>query len=140
MHYHYEDIRNRIAEPPLWWDEHAVPRYEPFHPNRVANIYARQVALALIACQGCGHEFQVAFSQDALEQFKVGRTLAEMVGARAVHYGDPPNIRCCPAGPTMNSEPCRILEFWRLDRHDFEWVRAPEFEVDITPDWVAPRA
>lgn len=35
----YDDILNRITDPPLWWDEHAVPRFVPFEPKYMANIY-----------------------------------------------------------------------------------------------------
>ena len=37
-----------------------------------------------------------------------------------------------PAGPTMNSVPRRVLEFWRNDR--FDWERVPELEIDIDPE------
>lgn len=64
MNEHYKDIRSRLAEPPKWFDEHAVPRYCPFRPTRTANIYCDEAVLAVITCQGCGTPFRVAFSQD----------------------------------------------------------------------------
>ena len=44
------------------------------------------------------------------------------------HYGDPPNMGCCPAGPTMNCEDIKILEFWEMV--DMRWVRVPELEIE----------
>ena len=39
-------------------------------------------------------------------------TLSERIRDMTIAYGDPPNIGCCPAGPTMNSVPRRVLEYW----------------------------
>lgn len=138
MNNNYADIRDRIAEPPRWWDEHAVPRYSEFGNLEVANIYADEIALVKITCQGCGRPFHVAFSTDCMEKFENGgRTLAALIREKGLHYGDPPNVGCCAAGPTMNSEPRRVLEYWRR-KAAFDWVRDPALEVDITPDWVEP--
>ena len=132
MNHHYEDIRSRIAEPPAWWDEYAVPRWGVFCPRDVADVYAREVVFLRIICQNCGHAFDVAMSQ-GYAQLAVNpklQTLAEQVKNGWIHYGDPPNIYCCAAGPTMNSEPREVLEFWRLDeRH--EWQRVPELEIEF---------
>src|SRR5262249_15783593 len=62
MHHSYCDIRNRIGEEPTWWDENAVPRYQPFRPQECANIHAAEAALVLITCQDCGKEYRVAFT------------------------------------------------------------------------------
>jgi hypothetical protein len=121
MNTEYDDIRSRIAEPPKWWDEFAVPRYCDFHPRRAANIYAREAALLLIECQACGTKFRVCMS--------AGRGVAEVIGAGSIHYGDPPNIRCCEAGPTMNCVDVRILEYWR--RPDFDWIRDAALEIEL---------
>lgn len=135
MNHHYDDIRSRIPEPPRWWDEHAVPRYVAFSPREIANIYARECVLLLIACQDCGREFPVCMSWDLMDQVRHREErLAEQIKKREIHYGDPPNIYCCPAGPTMNSVPRRVLEFWRMgDNH--EWVRDGALEVDVVPEW-----
>src|SRR5579864_2676618 len=58
----YEDITERIAEPPKWWDEYGVPRYAEYGPYQVANIYAQETALVEIACSACWRHFEVAFS------------------------------------------------------------------------------
>ncbi|MEM9638254.1 MAG: hypothetical protein AAGA94_11455 [Pseudomonadota bacterium] len=162
MHHHYGDILSRIAEPPLWFDENAVPRFDPFTVDRVANIYANEVALVRITCQGCKSSFDVAFSG-----VKVSRPLPadakrdgpspmirDHIRARTLHYGDPPNIRCCAGGPSMNSVPRQVMEYWikpvilgegmgcdietgkqvLLDRKALKFRRNPAFEIDITPD------
>ena len=67
---------------------------------------------------------------------------AEIV-ACDLHYGDPPNSQCCAAGPTMNSEPHRVVEFWKRRSfnetwkpHELLWERDHSLETDIRPDWV----
>lgn len=133
MHHHYRDITSRIDEAPSWWDENGVPRYGEFEPNASANIYARQVALLLIGCQGCGTEFRVCMtSGDYLDD----KPLSERITDDTIHYGDPPNANCCPAGPTMNSVPRRVLEFWE-DNPREGTTRRPEFEVDVDCGWDA---
>jgi len=131
MHNSYLDIVSRIAESPKWWDENAVPRYDVFVPNGVANIYAKSVALVEIACQSCGTTFPVAFSDagplwSALAEGYCN--LATQIEEQTLHYGDPPNA-CCQIGATMNCEDIRVLEFWEKDSQAFEWVRKPELEI-----------
>lgn len=163
VHHHYDDIRERIDEGPKWFDEYAVPRYSDFTPDETANIYADEACLTLIECQGCGTEFQVAFSQNQMGRYRDARwgllisdkvpepseeqlatameesTLQALVTSGRLHYGDPPHTGCCAAGATMNSVPRRVLEFWvkeRGERNFSEWVRKPELESrDLTPDW-----
>lgn len=150
MNHHYSDIVSRIKEEPKWYDENAVPRYSDFGPDEVADIYADEVALVLIKCQGCKTEFRVAFSRSVMDIVRGSKrtTIAEAIQAKELHYGDPPNAGCCASGPTMNSEPHRVLEYWSchdpkfakdgkvVDVKYFDWQRNPELEVDITPDWV----
>jgi hypothetical protein len=140
MNQDYDDIRSRIPEPPKWWDEEAVPRYCDFHPKELANIYASEAALVGITCQGCGERFKVAFARDrhgailaSIDQ-KPYKSIAELIRSKELHYGDPPNTGCCPAGATMNSEPRRVLEYW--SRPELEWARDPALEVDIEPNWI----
>ncbi|HET9948842.1 MAG TPA: hypothetical protein VFQ22_07960 [Longimicrobiales bacterium] len=131
MHCEYLDIRDRIDVPPLWWDEHAVPRYCAFHPRAVANIYATEVALIEVACQACGALFRVAVSAVPVHG---DPTLAEHVHAGTLYYGDPPNVGCCPAiAAAMHSEPRAVLEFWA--RPDGHWLRYPEHEVVLQAPW-----
>lgn len=156
MHHHYRDIMERIAEEPKWFDEEAVPRYCDFSPTEVANIYCDEVALVLISCQACDTPFKVAFSSDKNmwvihrmdraeyidlktkeEQeawFKALPAFPLSANIESLHYGDPPNIGCCPAGPTMNCMDIKVLEYWRCDYNKgWEWIRMPEFEV-MLPD------
>lgn len=137
MHQRYDDILDKISDPPQWFDENAVPRFRAFAPDDCADIYAREAVLALVTCQLCGHPFKVAFTHSRVGQ-ALGdkRSLSDDIRERTLHFGDPPNIGCCAAGPTMNSEPRRVLEYWH--RHDFRWSRVPEMEVDIQPEWVGP--
>lgn len=133
MHHHYNDITSRILAPPMWYDENAVPRYCDFAPDEVADIYATEVALVEIACQDCGQRFNVAFSWDRVEWVKGVPRLHEamtLADVKRLHYGDPPNAGCCPAGPTMNCDDLRVLEFWRKDEA-FTWTRIPELEVAL---------
>ena len=150
MNHHYSDIRGRIAEPPKWWDEHAVPRYNEFIPEELANIYAEECCLLLICCQGCGQEFKVAISIDAFARFeelhqRSGGTrpnaedvethwLADDIRHSRINYGDPPNVSCCDAGPSMNSVPMRVLEYWRKSIEHWGWERDSTLEVDIHSD------
>lgn len=130
MHAHYADILSRIPEPPTWWDENAVPRWCEFHPDEVANIYATEVALVLIRCQACQTPFKVAFSSSS-SWVMLGREkhLSEIL--TDLHYGDPPNNRCCAAGPTMNSEPVRVMQFWSKRNDAREWQRLRDHEIPL---------
>lgn len=134
MHHDYACITSRIAENPTWWDEHGVPRYAVFAPSDSPNIYAREVALLLIECQACGHEFRVGMTSDMYDRALGRPTLHDLVLSGEIHYGDPPNIGCCPSGPTMNSVPRRVLEFWRTDY--VQWSRVVELEVELDPKWM----
>lgn len=134
MNHDYQDIRSRILEQPKWYDEHAVPRYCEFEPNRAANIYAAEVALALIQCQRCEKQFRVCFSWALGDDVIRGeQSVSSDVTNRSLHYGDPPNVHCCPAGPTMNSEMIRVLEFWRRAAFG-KFARVPELEVEFERD------
>lgn len=132
MHCNYGDILSRCGRP-LWWDEAGVPRHEVFHPSKCHDIYAREVALLDIRCQGCGHLFLVALSMSLVVRvLKSGLpSLAKRIEEGTVHYGDPPNLPCCPGGATMNCLDIQVMEYWRLDR--FKWVRDKSLEV-VLPD------
>jgi hypothetical protein len=144
MHAQYDDINSRIGTPPIWFDEHAVPRYCAFAPHRSASIYVGEIALAEITCQSCGQAFHVAFSRLNAPS----GTVAEAIRTKTLHYGDPPNVGCCGAGPSMNSVPRRVLEYWHrhdqryvenrmiIDQAYSDWVRDRSLEAtDIGPDW-----
>jgi hypothetical protein len=130
----YSDILDRIKEEPKWFDENAVPRYCNINVNDVADIYAYEVLFAKIACQACQHEFVVAFScgrynPDTYLTPKVIQYLSDPDEFGPLLYGDPPNINCCDAGPTMNSEFKSIIEFWKHD-DNHNWFRV---DLDTLP-------
>jgi hypothetical protein len=123
----YEDIRKRIAEEPLWFDENGAPRYDKFAPDQCADIYATQVVLLEIGCQGCEQRFLVAMSWSVWASWnhKIV-SLSDAIEQHIIHYGDPPWHACAGGGDTMNCEDLRVAEFW--DR-EFDWHRDPQYEV-----------
>lgn len=136
MHANYKDICELIDFKPVWFDECAVPRYCKFSPKRAANIYAKQVVLLRIRCQGCQHRFDVCMSWSQKDSVMYGiHPLEKQISEGSIHYGDPPNIGCCPAGPTMNSEPVRVLQYWTANKFG-DWRRDQDMEVDIPCDWM----
>lgn len=134
----------------MWYDENGVPRYCAFSPQQTAYFYAHEAALVLIECQSCATEFEVAFTELNLrhvlwEGSKKIKNVSDLIANGSIHYGDPPNIRCCGAGPTENSVPIRVLEYWYKpiirgegvkdglvdDLEALYFRRDPEFEIDI---------
>ena len=142
MHTDYTDIRSKIKKEPLWFDEDAVPRYDKFTPKLIADIYADECALVLIACQNCHHEFKVSFATSPMDMVrfkmmygkkKTPPTLRGLIVSRSIHYGDPPNIRCCAPGPSMNCDDIRVLEYWVRDfKKIITWKRVPKLEIELT--------
>ena len=158
----YEDIRALTEREPVWWDEHGVPRYERFRPDLCPDIYANEAVLYRVTCQNCGKAWDVAETRGPLDMvLDIAKSphiwsLRQLIEAKQLDYGDPPNTGCCGAGPSMNSEPRCVIEYW--SRHHTEytaplgddsgimevtdigaymtWRRDPVMEVDITPDWV----
>lgn len=120
MKQNYDDIRSKIAEPPRWYDEVGCPRYCDFSPKRVNNIYAEKAALLEIACQNCDQRFIVAVSQDSYSLIMRPQMLSQ---GEEITYGDPPNIGCCPAGPTMSSDIIRVIELWGRLNKTLDWER-----------------
>ena len=116
MFRYFGDILERVGEPPSWWDENGVPRFGSFQPELVADYYASEAALLLISCQCCQKEFHVACSGtstvNSAGKSRVPPMIRDLILAHELHYGDPPNARCCEAGPATNSAPRRVLEYW----------------------------
>lgn len=161
MHTCYQDILDLIDRDPIWFDEHAVPRFVLFSPKCIADIYADECALLEIACQACERPFLVAMSTNLAKRYMAvprpecrdefqrrlhvaaSETLAWEISTGRVHYGDPPNVGCCCAGPTMNSVPRRVVEYWRRNGDgDAEkktlgrdWERDRRLEVAIEATW-----
>jgi hypothetical protein len=122
----------------MWFDEGGVPRYVPFHPNRCALLGAEEALLAEVRCQGCGQPFLVALTwRDAghYPQFQ-GLTLPPAdrltkIGGNSLHYGDPPDIGCCDAGPTMGSDFHRIVQAWiRTAGPMAPWIQLDQEAID----------
>ncbi len=150
MHHDYSDITGLTDATPKWHDENGVPRYCDFHPDHMANIYASEAVLAAIECQRCKAEFRVAFSElnqkhnlwDERQKMRIA-FLSDLILDRTLHYGDPPNTRCCDAGPSMNSIPISVIEYWvkpyiRQERGTpirdpslLNWTRDRYFELSI---------
>lgn len=126
MHNSYKDIIDRIKEEPKWWDDNAVPRYCDFHPRHSPNIYANQVILLRIACQGCGKQFKVERNWSPFHQMHTMNGTSFDQRLDNIYFGDPPNAGCCPVGPTMSSISLHIDEFW--ERESYDWKRLTQFE------------
>jgi hypothetical protein len=125
MYNYLGDIIDKLGEP-IWWDG-AIPRYCEFHPKVLNNIYAQECALILIKCQSCGHKFKVTINWDYAANGIINNIIKN---GDIIEYGDPPNIRCCPAGPTETSDTIKILEFWQKNRN-LGWERNAELEIDF---------
>jgi hypothetical protein len=128
----YEDIANRIAEPPKWYDTNGTPRYDDFHPKYCPNIYADVVVLLWIECQSCRQKFDVEVHGDVFHPIPL-----EKEPIQTLHYGDPPFHGC--VGDTMNCDDLCVLQVW--SRHNappllWDWARHPELEGPIpqTPE------
>jgi hypothetical protein len=131
---HYKDIIDRINEPPKWWDRCGCPRYCDPTPENCSHVYAKHCAFMVIECQACSHEFVVEFaasSIDMLDRHAEPPAFREWDPTN-LHYGDPPNIGCCPAGATMNSVPRVLLGSW--DRTLSDWEQTHK-NVPVRPFW-----
>lgn len=139
MHISYEDILALHPEPPLWWDENAVPRYCEFEPSKVVNIFANEVALIQVLCRHCAKPFTVAITSERMPKVLVPEyeTIREDIIFRQLHYGHPPNVGCCPEGPTLTSIPMKVFQYWHRDVHrENIWKRDYSLELNIKPIWM----
>ena len=153
----YLDIISKLGRPE-WWDGQGAPRYVEFHPD-LCGVYDRYIAFMEIGCQSCDATFLVASEiniMEATSNFELPlipvilegeeKKIAEVENkldkeggespwfqVGSFHYGDPPptfHKEYCMSGPTMNSVPIRIIEFW--EREKFEWVRNHKYEFEFT--------
>ena len=126
MKQEYKDIRDKLGYP-VWWDECGAPRYCKVGPSLVNDIYADEVVFLEVRCQRCGHVFVVARSLNFLEKHQQGKGFVDRLEAdEEIPYGDPPNIGCCYAGPTMQSISVRVISCWTKGHHH-EWVQQHQF-------------
>jgi hypothetical protein len=126
----YRDIYELTDANIQWFDENAVPRFCKFAPRHTANIYAQECALAVIKCAACGCLFTVAFSYHDTQRMMLGLApwpVHHRITERSLAYGDPPNVECCGAGPTMQADTVQVLEYW--ERVNREWKRNAQFEI-----------
>lgn len=143
MHNEYRDLIDHPAGPPKWWDENGVPRFCRHHPSACPDIYAHEVVLLKIACQACKRQFVVQMSDSSIAQLErsgghpdpknfARDQLAKAIRGGYIHYGDPPNVNCCPGGATMNCDDLRVLEYW-YRKDGMTWERDPSLEISL-PD------
>ena len=108
MHQCYDDILRRIPEPPRWFDDAGVPRYDAFAPEHLANIYASEASLADVSCQGCGTRFTVTLTNAFADE---DLSLGDMIRLRRARSGYPSNVGRCPGTLTMSSaRPAAVSE------------------------------
>jgi hypothetical protein len=113
----YQDIRERIGEPPTWFDVHGCPRY--------GEISVPKHLTEWIACQSCAQAFKVSLVEPVYHS--IGNQDVDRVFGSADHdnhehlhladdwhYGDPPRHAC--VGDTMNSIP---RHSWDKDHYDY---------------------
>lgn len=129
MKHYFAEIMAAMGQP-RWFTESGYPRYVKFSPDECENIYASECLLMEIACQGCGKIFRVSLNSGLMEETSLSDIINEY---KYIHYGDPPNMACCLAGPTMNCIDLRIIEFWQRDGG--EWARVPELEIELEDEW-----
>lgn len=127
----YPDLRELAGDrEPNWWDEEGVPRFAPFRPELLNNIYAKEVALLSISCAACPKVFLAArswgISQGLLHNYP--RFTEVLRGNGYLSYGDPPfhSTSDCAAGYCMQSDTRGIVQFWA--KKQGEWERDSSFE------------
>jgi hypothetical protein len=127
----YRDITSRIPDPPIWYDEHGVPRYDQFSP-RMLGVYDSHAALYEIACQACDRRILVGVGRTGHEYIQTDtdivlrhNSLDELL--QGSQFADPPRHDC--VGDTMICNDIRIVEAWT--KEDLKWVRHPELEISL---------
>ena len=129
----YKDLYELAGDKkPDWFDEAGVPRFKPFAPRDLNNIYANEAALVEIRCQECERTFLVALSWSSMDVMENRVALSHLVQNRQLGYGDPPfHTDPCLAGYCMSADVKRVVEFW--NRPAGIWLRVSELEIE-TPD------
>ena len=136
MFHEYQDITSRIAEPPKWWDERGVPRYEEFSPRLIADVYSQEAALIEIACGACRGRLQVAVSTiDDEPLARCGTPLGDRIRKGELSYGEPPWHGECSQGAWTAALQLRVLQYWIRGHNSGawggDWKRDASFEIDL---------
>ena len=136
----YDDIREAIPAPPLWFDGNGVPRYAPFDPDMLG-VYDKICVLYQIECQSCSQQFLVGegwtdydlvWGHEEPVTYKIEDVCA------AYHYGDPPRHGC--VGDTMNCIDLTVVQAWERNKDyldfDHPYLRRNDLEgpMDL-PEW-----
>lgn len=121
MNRDYFDILKRL-DAPLWWDENAVPRYEPFHPD-MCSVYCKTVVLITVECQGCTQHFSMAFEIDKVTE------LDEIREDFSVNIPDDPPRHNCP-GDSSTGITVKLEQYWTRPHEDWVQGDITGFEFD----------
>lgn len=121
MFIQYDDIISKLGEP-LWFSKDGYPRYCKYIPSE-CGVYHKFSALCLVKCQACGKEFKIGTATNLIDiwyretQGHIDKNMTELEKIRYVleYSGDPPNVDCCAAGPTMTVEFVSFLEMWKIN-------------------------
>jgi hypothetical protein len=124
MNRSYDDVLALTDRKPSFFQAGGFPRWEDFRPGASTDVYARDCAIAEIACQLCDTRFHVLMESTSRDR----RTIREEIHDRTLAYRDPPNVGCCSGGPSMTSETVRVLECWER-MEGFQWRRDASAEV-----------
>lgn len=124
MHAHFQDILALTDKEPAWWDG-GVPRYCPYSPEAISDVYARETALAEVLDQESGRRFKVAVhSRDA-------GALRKAIDGGRLPIGDPPNDGSS-AGASMTALQARVVQYWsRAIAAGIPWNRDESLERDL---------
>jgi hypothetical protein len=104
----YDDIVAAAPHPPLWWDEHGVPRYKVFDPTLCGDPDARQAMLLQVACVHCRKFCFLAVSSPHLDLDIMSDLSARGAGGL---YGLLPHFDHC--GRPNQGELIAVRSCWR---------------------------
>lgn len=120
----YDDLLSLTGRKPSFFQAEGVPRWADFQPGDSTSPYAVDCAIVEIACQLCDMRFHVLMESTSRDR----TTVEEQIRTSTLAYRDPPNVGCCPGGPSTTSETVRVIEYWRRQR-TFTWERDGTLET-----------
>jgi len=131
------DLAEAAGATPVWFDEHGVPRFRPFHPD-LLGVYDCFALLAKLRCADryCGAEILVGAGWPRIDLSAViagaddaaVRNIEQLVAGFSV--GDPPRHNCPGAGETMVCDLVSIIEVWEQPGVS-DWVRRTDLEGPV---------